>query len=211
MYSQKIQWALKDCIVDTYFLPMQHEYHLLETRDSGKSDLAVTISSNNLCSSNFDDTNSKPLPFIRTDAKYGWNKRVDHLLFIETADGWELHLIEMKTTIGRNTWITIKQKVRSSYLIACSLANVLGISIKCTHIYTTFENTKFNSIKQTTNPSTVKVPLGRPVVDFEKDEWDKDLITVNLGEPTSFPHTRIQMVRKTTSSGSQLEGLLTIP
>ena len=43
MYTERVQYAIDNFIMDDYFLEMQKNYHLKEEKDSGKSDLDVTI------------------------------------------------------------------------------------------------------------------------------------------------------------------------
>lgn len=43
MFTERVQYAIDNFIMDDYFLEMQKNYHLKEEKDSGKSDLDVTI------------------------------------------------------------------------------------------------------------------------------------------------------------------------
>lgn len=58
MYTDRVKFAIENFIMDNYFLDMKNSYHLKEEKDSGKSNLNVTISNNNLCIYNFDDKKS---------------------------------------------------------------------------------------------------------------------------------------------------------
>lgn len=49
MYNKRIQYAIDNFITEYYFLPMNSKYHLKEEKESGKSDLSVTIKRTNLC------------------------------------------------------------------------------------------------------------------------------------------------------------------
>ena len=126
MYTERVQYAIDNFIMDDYFLEMQNNYHLKEEKDSGKSDLDVTIKNDNLCIYNFDD--KKKCNFLRPEKTTGMQKSVDHILFEKIDDGWRLHLIEMKSGVGYKTWLeSIKPKVRTSYLTSLAIADFLGI------------------------------------------------------------------------------------
>ena len=49
----------------------------------------------------------------------------------------------------------------------------MGIEVEEIKTYTTYENEKFNSGRETTNPRMIVPPLGEPAIDFKKEEWDK--------------------------------------
>ncbi len=59
MYSTRVDFALDQFIEENYFLPMHHQYHLKEEKDSGKSDLILNVTNDNLCIYNFDDKRCK--------------------------------------------------------------------------------------------------------------------------------------------------------
>ena len=48
MFTERVQYAIDNFIMDDYFLEMQKNYHLKEEKDSGKSDLDVTIKNDKL-------------------------------------------------------------------------------------------------------------------------------------------------------------------
>ena len=192
MYTERVQYAIDNFIMEHYFLDMQHNYHLKEEKDSGKSDLDVTIKSDNLCIYNFDD--KKKCNFLRPDKKRGMQKSVDHILFEQVDDGWRLHLIEMKSSVGYNTWLeSIKPKVRTSYLTSLAIADFLGIKITDIVAYTTSDEEKFSANSNKTNPRAFVPPLGKKARDPVKDEWEKDQLLLELGEEFKIVHKRIKM------------------
>lgn len=207
MYNNRIQYALDNFIMDQYFLPMNHHYHLREEKDSGKSDLSVVIKNDNLCIYDFD--NKKKCNFLRIEKKTGMQKSVDHILFEKGLDNWRLHLIEMKSSVGRKTWQeAIKPKVRTSYLTALAIAEFLGIRVFDAVAYTTYENERFDGIEKGANPRAMIPHLGIAARNPVTDEWEKDQMFLNLGKELRIPHKKIQM-SKNKATGI-LEGALVI-
>lgn len=192
MYTKRVQYAIDNFIMEQYFWDMRHNYHLKEEKDSGKSDLDVTIKNDNLCIYNFDD--KKKCNFLRPDKKRGMQKSVDHILFEQVDDGWRLHLIEMKSSVGYNTWLeSIKPKVRTSYLTSLAIADFLGIKIIDIVAYTTYDEEKFSANSNKTNPRAFVPSLGKKARDPVKDEWEKDQLFLELGEEFKIVHKRIKM------------------
>ena len=207
MYSRRVQFAIDHFIMDEYFLPMQKIYHLKEEKDSGKSDLNVSIEKSNLCIYDFD--NKKKCNFLRGDKKIGMQKSVDHILFENCDFFWRLHLIEMKSSVGYKTWReSIKPKVRTSYFTALAIADFLGIKIADVIAYTTSEEEKFLASDSGANPRAVIPPLGEPARDPVADEWRKDQMFLNIGEEMKIPHKKIHMIRNKATG--VLEGELVI-
>ncbi len=207
MYSKRIQYAIDHFIMEQYFLPMSRQYHLREERESGKSDLNVTIENENLCIYDFDD--KKRCGFLRPDKKFGMQKSVDHILFEKWSDDWRLHLIEMKSGVGCKTWQeSIKPKVRTSYFTALAIASFLGIRISEVIAYTTYEEERFGDINNGTNPRMMMPSLGRPARNPVTDEWEKNQMFLNVGEEMRIPHKRIRMVKNGMTG--VLEGALVI-
>lgn len=205
MYTERVQYAIDNFIMDDYFLEMQHNYHLKEEEDSGKSDLDVIIENDNLCIYNFD--NKKKCSFLKPEKKTGMQKSVDHILFEKIDDGWCLHLIEMKSSVGHKTWLeSIKPKVRTSYLTSLAIADFLGIKISDVVAYTTYYEDKFSDNSNKTNPRTFVPPLGKKARNPVKDEWENNQMFLELGEELRLVHKRIKM-NKDEQSGVLLGSL----
>lgn len=193
MYEQRIQFALDNFISDDYFLSMAQEYCLKEEKESGKSELSVSLKEENLCIYDFDS--KKKCNFLKTDKKFGMQKSVDHIIFQRMKGGWRLNLIEMKRSVGNETWISLKQKVRTSYLTAAAISVFLGIRITETYVYTTYEFDKFNQMTDTTNPKLYMPLLGKPAINYKVEEWDKKIINIKVDNIVTLPHQNIKMVR----------------
>ena len=209
MYNTRTKFALERFIKEDYFLHMSNLYHLWEEQDSGRSDLTLKISNENLCICNFDGPHKGKCTFLRTEGKYGMQKSVDHILFEKTENGWRLHLIEMKSNVGYKTWLeAIRPKVRTSYFTALAIADFLGIHFYETIAYTTYENDKFAKGNRGENPRALVPLLGYAARDPYKDEWNQDKIILNVGEDLTFQHKRVLMKRNAITN--ILEGELII-
>lgn len=207
MYNERIQYALDNFIQSQYFMPMNHSYHLREEKESGKSDLSVTVLNDNLCIYDFDS--KKKCGFVRAEKKTGMNKSVDHVLFEKRENGWRIHLIEMKSSVGCKTWREgIKPKVRTSYLTSLAIGEFLGIKIVDAIVYTTYENEKFDNAEYKANPRAMMPQLGVAARDPVIDEWEKDRMYLNLGEELLISHKRIKMTKNEVTG--TLEGTLEI-
>ena len=207
MYNKRIRFALDCFIMPGYFLDMAHTYHLKEEADSGKSDLEVTVNCENLCIYDFD--HKRKCNFLRDDGRSGMQKSVDHILFENSAGNWKLHLFEMKSSVGYQTWQgSVKPKIRTSYLTSLAIAEFLGIKISETLAYTTYETDRFSEEEIGANPKTVLPALGWAAHDALRDEWQKDQIFLNLGEEIMIPHKKIHMTKNEDTG--VLEGSLSL-
>ena len=211
--EERVAYALKNFFTDKFtYEANQLFYELLETDKYGKSKLLVNVSgSENICVKNFDDTSKWGI--INGNKKLSLNKCVDHFIFQKNSEGfWELHVFEMKTTVGFRTWQNIQYKMRPSYLRIKALAIYLGIPITDANItvYTTYEQDKFTS-----QPYLPK--LGYRVFDVKSEEWDADCIRVPMivseDNPFDFKtfiplhHKKIKMQR---SNDDILEGEISL-
>ena len=206
MYNTRVEYALNNFFQNNYFLNMSNSYELSEDSPSGKSKLNIFVNGINLCLADFD--NKKKCEFLRDDKKYGMRRSSDHLLFQLKNNSWILHIIEMKTTVGNETWKDIKLKTRTTYLTALAISSFLGIDISEVCVYTTYEYEKFYSVQPAVSPYISKPHLGKPIEDYKKKEWDKNLINITIDKIISFPHQSIQMVRNENTN--ILEGILFI-
>lgn len=207
MQETRVMFALENFIAENYFLKMDKVYHLKEEKESGKSDLTLMVSNENLCIYDFD--NKGKCQFLRTDRKSGMQKSVDHMIFERCQTDWKLHLIEMKSGVGYKTWIeSIKPKVRTSYFTALAIADFLGIRIREAIAYTTYENDKFGDMNRLADPRTLVPLLGQPARDANRDEWKKGRIILNVDGEFTISHKKIQMHRNPVTG--VLEGQLTL-
>ena len=197
MHEGTVAYALANFIKEGYIEPEATNYLLEETESQGRSELSVVLTGENLCMKNYD---RKPrCGFFRCDSEFGMQKCVDHFILHhrEKEKGWDLYMIEMKTTVGNKTWQEIRTKVKASYLNIKAFVAVLGIEIRQTIVCITYAEAKIGGPKQTTNPRAY-APLvgGNDVIDVRR-EWQTKQMVLDFGrgEKEIFFHYPIQMKR----------------
>ena len=207
MLEQRVQYGIDNFIEPGYFEGMNDTYVLTETKE-GKTRLDVHVDRPNLCIADFDS--KKKCNFLNKAKNVGMQKSSDHIIFHKRDSIWKLCIIEMKTSVGSETWKTIKQKTRASLLNSLAIASFLGITIEPNdvQVYTTYENEAFNKIENGTAPVTYKLPLGKKPYDVKKEEWDQDRIAITLGQEIFLRHKAIRLQRNVVEK--QLEGQLII-
>lgn len=175
-------------------------YELLETAEEGKSRLFVHVgTTENICIKNYDDPKKFPKwGILNNSKKLHLNKCVDHFIFKRNQLSiWELHIFEMKTSVGFETWSDIKYKLRSSYLSIKAIAVYLGITLSDENItvYTTYENDEKMEVKNMPDPKVILPRVGGKAINAKKDEWDADLINVPVIVSESNPYDFYTAIR----------------
>lgn len=176
-----------ECLV----LKEQGQYLLIESKESGYTELQVQISGTNLCVTAFDRI---PVWGIIDDTKEnGMKKGVDHVLFSQKEDGtWKAYLIEMKTTMSPNSFEHVRAKVRSNYYSVKALCVYLGISLsdEDLEVYVTYE-----SLNGPTDPAMMRAPIGTKPTNAIYSEWRKNRITIQIPDDLTLPLVAVQMER----------------
>ena len=118
MLEARVKFALEHFLKAQYFSEPACSYELEELEDTGKSVLSLQVgTTDNLCRTNFDDEKWRPrFSFVKTDKPDGLDKCVDHFILKKSDGHWELHMFEMKATVGLRTWHDVRHKMRASYL-----------------------------------------------------------------------------------------------
>lgn len=196
--EDRISYALKNFLNDNFRYDSDSStYELLELADEGKSRLTVHVgTTENICVKNYDS--SPKWGIINNSKKIHMSKCVDHFIFKRNQLGiWELHIFEMKTTVGFKTWSNIKYKLRSSYLSIKAIAVYLGIKLSDENItvYTTYENDKKMRVENTTDPKAMLPRVGDKAIDAKKDEWDAGVINVPVIVSESNPYDFYTAIR----------------
>lgn len=175
-------------------------YELLETAEEGKSRLFVHVgTTENICIKNYDDPKKFPKwGILNNSKKLHLSKCVDHFIFKRNQlDIWELHIFEMKTSVGFETWSNIKYKLRSSYLSIKAIAVYLGITLSDENItvYTTYENDEKMEVKNMPDPKVILPRVGGKAINAKKDEWDAGFINVPVIVSESNPYDFYTAIR----------------
>ena len=190
-----MQFAIDKFLKDNFFENKSNIYNLKENKQSGKSDLTLSVKGENLYINDFD--NKGKCKFLKEEKEFGMNKSVDHIILQKVGDIWTAHLFEMKTSVGNRTWLEIKQKVRTCYMTIKAVAVFLGIEINDVCVYTTYEFDKFSDYpKETTNTKLYTPLLGKKMPNC-KEEWDNNFIKLNFGIELKLKHKPIKMIKST--------------
>lgn len=111
------------------------------------------------------------------------------VLMKNKEQNWELHIFECKKTVSESSWDKAKRQFEGGILHAYMLRGLLDLppfSKIC--LYTVYRYDKL--LKQTTNPSLLRQPVGLPVTRQPYKEWeDGSIFILN----TKIPHRRIQL------------------
>lgn len=191
--NQKRKYIIDNLFVDNFIEFESRIVYLEEKEDSGKSLLEIQLNKDgNLSIKNVDMKNTH-MYYFKSDKVFSMNKRVDHIIFEYVSENdWKLHLIEMKSSVGRKKWNEIKGKFRASYLLAQGIAAMLELNIVSTHMYTSYEKVQLEV--SDTLPSERRMRIGEHYVKPE-EEWAGDKFALNFGERLKFEHIPIQMTR----------------
>lgn len=191
--NQKRKYIIENLFVDNFVESESRAIYLEEKEDSGRSLLEIQLNTDgNLSIKNVDMKNTH-MHYFKNDKILSMNKRVDHFIFEYVSENdWKLHLIEMKSSVGRNKWKEIKGKFRASYLLAQGIAAMLELNIVSAHMYTSYEKVQLEM--SDTLPSERRMRVGEHYVKLE-EEWAGDKFALNFGEKLNFEHTPIQMTR----------------
>ena len=191
--NQKRKYIIENLFADNFIEAESAIILLEEKEDSGRSLLEIQLNKeDNLSIKNVDAKNTN-MYYFKNDKALSMYKRVDHIIFEHVSENdWKLHLIEMKSSVGRKKWNEIKGKFRASYLWAQGIAAMLDMNIVDTHMYTSYEKVQLEV--SGTMPSERRMSVGEY---FEKpeDEWDGGKFALNFGTRFSFEHTPLQIIR----------------
>lgn len=192
-------------IDENYFLPMKDNYELKEIAESGKSLLVLNVEGTNICVEEYD--NKKRCEFVRGAKKQGMKKCIDHFVLKYNGSDWDLHMIEMKSSVGDKNWNDIKAKMRSSYLNIKAMCEFLGIHVDKVYTYTTYEKICFSTPENSADLMALYPLFGEKATNSKQDEWDQGIINIKIDEIIKWPHKAIKMERDAVSG---LQGRLNI-
>ncbi len=105
MKECKREYIINDLFVKDFITEEKQEMLLVESEETGKSELNVRLkSTGNLCIANVDQKKTDFL-FFRNGKEMSLYKRVDHMIFeCMEQNQWKLYLIEMKGSVGEKKW-----------------------------------------------------------------------------------------------------------
>ena len=171
--------------------------HLLETSESGKADLEIVLQ--NQCIYFWDLENKKMQYFV-------CKKCADHVVFEKKADAWIIHIFEMKRTVKKDEWITIKEQFKGALQNSLALVGVLGINdeVKEIKLYTAFRNDKINNYSNTIQ-QRIQMHETKEKREQYVNDWNDEVISLNFLGVEKFLHIKIPLDIETGRGKYDLE------
>lgn len=118
-------------------------------------------------------------------------KTSDHIVFIKQNDSWHVQIFECKRTVKEKTWSSVKKQFAGGILHAHMLKGLLDIGeIATITVYTVYKYDQM--LKNTTDPITLRQPVGTSISKKEFADWDHECVKV-MDEYDPLPHKRIQV------------------
>jgi len=182
---------IRDIFRENFFENASSEYVFIETEEGGKGELTLHCKNDkNLCVLKFDKKNVCNCLKIEN--------RVDLVIFeLNENKKWDIHLIEMKKSVGNKKWKEeIKDKFIGSYLAAKAIAALLIYEIGAFYFYTAYANDRFINNEETVNTAGLK-SYSDGIAIIPKNEWNDNHVYLKIyGRSEKFKHTRIKMEEK---------------
>lgn len=201
MIERRVQYALDNFLNPKIFETQQETYELQEKDELGKARIFLNVgTADNICVRNYDKITDWEI--LREEKKYHMRKSIDHFILRKVSEVWELHMIEIKTTISFNTWQEVKLQMGISYLKIKALLNFLGITIQDENVfmYTAYREDKMLSNDSQAIGVTTKIfKTGEPLINPKKDEWEAGAIYIRVIDsdgivrPKKFKHIKIKL------------------
>lgn len=197
----KREYVISNLMNEDFMEHFSSGVQLEEMEESGRTILQVAAADEELLVIRNVDQKKTEFQFLRSDKELSMFKRVDHIIFEKREDDkWNLHLIEMKSSMASDKWNDVKGKFRASYLLAQSIAAMLEISIDETILYTTYENVSFGYSE--TMPATRRPGTGRRPFRLE---WENGIVGLNFGTILNLRHKAIHVERKSNVLYGRME------
>lgn len=207
MLEQSLQDKIDVFLIPGYIEVVEDECELGEDEDEGRTKLSVALPTDTsvLCIRKHDK--QPRCKFLNPETKYGLEKSVDHILIVQNKSGkWTVHLIEMKSGLGRSEWHDISLKVRASMLNMKAVAAILDIAIDSYKVYTTYRRLSYRDADPT-NLAGRKAKLGGG---WKENEWDNQRIPIYIprGKKEYLSHCGVKMNHETIDGKETLCGEL---
>lgn len=196
MFSGEIQQRIS--LMRSDLVQISGNYFELEEKsEEGSAHLTVHVKNPSIL---FCDLENKKLGYFLNQ------KCADYVIFEKRENGWFIHIIELKRTIKKKTWESIKEQFAGAIQNVFALAGVLGIEIDMSHIrlYSAYRNDKINDYS---NP--VRLRMGMQAhknrVAVDDNDWKADKITVDFLGRNLYVHSKIRLNIETGVGNSGLK------
>ena len=174
---------MEACIEEKLKLFAPDKYCLVNAGDSvrlnekskdGKASIECTCQEETLV---FPTQERNVLPYLDETIK-GARACADKFLFTANEDGWDLHVIELKKTIGTDTFAKSKNQFRMGIYNGRALAGFMGMKLKEIHLHSAFRSDRIHSI----SPGNLAAMRAQNNWEIQKiiEEWNADQCTLSV-------------------------------
>ena len=174
---------MEACIEEKLKLFAADKYCLVNAGDSvrlnekskdGKASIECTCQEETLV---FPTPERNVLPYLDETIK-GARACADKFLFTANEDGWDLHVIELKKTIGTDTFAKSKNQFRMGIYNGRALAGFMGMKLKEIHLHSAFRSDRIHSI----SPGNLAAMRAQNNWEIQKiiEEWNADQCTLSV-------------------------------
>ena len=174
---------MEACIEEKLKLFAPDKYCLVNAGDSvrlnekskdGKASIECTCQEETLV---FPTPERNVLPYLDETIK-GARACADKFLFTANEDGWDLHVIELKKTIGTDTFAKSKNQFRMGIYNGRALAGFMGMKLKEIHLHSAFRSDRIHSI----SPGNLAAKRAQNNWEIQKiiEEWNADQCTLSV-------------------------------
>ena len=174
---------MEACIEEKLKLFAPDKYCLVNAGDSvrlnekskdGKASIECTCQEETLV---FPRPERNVLPYLDETIK-GARACADKFLFTANEDGWDLHVIELKKTIGTDTFAKSKNQFRMGIYNGRALAGFMGMKLKEIHLHSAFRSDRIHSI----SPGNLAAMRAQNNWEIQKiiEEWNADQCTLSV-------------------------------
>lgn len=185
MFSAKLQERLK--LLDEHLVCWNdHQFVLEEKKEQGEAELLLELPDPGILFSRLED---KKLRYFKNQ------KCADYLLYKYKGNNWEMHIFELKRTIGLSQWEQIKEQAKGAIQNGMAIAGFLGIEICLdrVHLYSAYRNDKINDFA---NPGKQRYQMYKkasPEYKEKECDWNKQLIKLDFLGKREFWHHKIRL------------------
>lgn len=186
MFQGEIQKRL-ELLDSNLVLVSDSQLHLQETRQQGEADLTLNLQ--NPCIM-FKDLENKKLNYFKN------KKCADYILYEQCEKLWKMHIFELKRTISKEDWKSMKEQFKGAMQNALAIAGFLGIEVEIEDIYcySAFRNDKLNDYS---NPAKLRYQMHEHskcnTLPEGCEDWNEQEVILNFLDKEKFVHNKISL------------------
>ncbi|NBK93490.1 hypothetical protein D5278_16150 [bacterium 1XD21-13] len=185
MFSTELQERLK--LLDDHLVAFdENQFVLKEKRTEGKAELTLKLCAPCILFCKLED---KKLKYFKNQ------KCADYLLYEYKENHWEMHIFELKRSIGLSQWEQIKEQAKGAIQNGMAIAGFLGIEVSLdkVHMYSAYRNDKINDYA---NPGKQRYQMHKRVSlehSQKRCDWNAPMIELDFLGKREFHHHKVQL------------------